>query len=304
MKKSILLFGLILSSMTGYSQNTFPTAANTAVGIGTGSGAVSGTGGLRLKVTSGVSGTSGIQLTNVTSATTTTTGNSKALSVDASGNLILTPVVNTAVAATNIYNADGTLTTSRTITLNNNNLNFNSTTAGGNFFVNGITGKVGIGSLTPTARLDVSGGLPNGVTFATTDEMFDKSLVFNAGTLVNGSTKFRNIRFFDFPQSNFSGLPTTWFGIEDRNDFGRYRFIAETGGSTQMIMLNKSQQELMKIYEDGSDNVTMTFPKPNSYVCIGGTNASDGAELYKLSVKGKVRADEVKVYTAWADCVQ
>ena len=76
---------------TGYTQNTFPTAVNTNVGIGTISPST------RLQITSSTAGTSGVRLTNMTSATSTTTGNSKALSVDSSGNIILTPVLNTAI---------------------------------------------------------------------------------------------------------------------------------------------------------------------------------------------------------------
>ena len=102
MKKRILFFGLFLSSIMGYSQNTFPTAVNTNVGIGTTSPST------RLQITSATAGASGVRLTNMTSATATTTGNSKALSVDASGNIILTPVVNTAPTVTNIYTSDGT----------------------------------------------------------------------------------------------------------------------------------------------------------------------------------------------------
>lgn len=70
-----------------------------------------------------------------------------------------------------------------------------------------------------------------------------------------------------------------------------------------MIMLNKSQQELMKIYEDGNDNVTMTLPKANSSLGIGTSNFVDGTTTYKLAVAGKIRAYEIKVYNTWADYV-
>jgi hypothetical protein len=74
MKKKILFMGALLTFGIGFSQNTFPTASNTAVGIGTGATAVSGAGGLRLKITSGVANTSGVQLTNLTSNSPTTSG--------------------------------------------------------------------------------------------------------------------------------------------------------------------------------------------------------------------------------------
>ncbi|MCV9928326.1 hypothetical protein OIU83_11705 [Flavobacterium sp. LS1R49] len=38
-------------------------------------------------------------------------------------------------------------------------------------------------------------------------------------------------------------------------------------------------------------------------VGIGTTNFTDGADTYKLSVKGKIRAEEIKVYSTWADYV-
>jgi hypothetical protein len=40
-----------------------------------------------------------------------------------------------------------------------------------------------------------------------------------------------------------------------------------------------------------------------SNIGIGTSNFTDGADTYRLSVKGKVRAEEVKVYNTWADYV-
>lgn len=40
-----------------------------------------------------------------------------------------------------------------------------------------------------------------------------------------------------------------------------------------------------------------------SAIGIGTSNFTDGADSYKLSVKGKIRAEEVKVYNTWADYV-
>ncbi len=180
-----------------------------------------------------------------------------------------------------------------------------------------IEGNVGIGIPIPTAKLEVIGtvkatqglfskSLPNGSVFTDYGDKNDKCIVLTAGSVLGTSSGYINTRmfnFYDFPQSNMDAKPVLFFGIEDRNDFGRYRFVAETGGNTQMIILNKSQQETLKFYEDGSDNVTLTLPKANSFIGIGTTSSTDGADIYKLSVKGKIRAEEIKVYNTWADYV-
>ena len=148
----------------------------------------------------------------------------------------------------------------------------------------------------------------------------------------------RMLRFYDFPQSNKDPKPLFWFALEDRNDYNRFRVVAETGGLTQVVISNRLQQELVAIAEDGNDNVFMQLAKSNSRVIIGGfgdypnslghklfvrngsakiegniltdanvgigtSNFTDGADTYRLSVKGKVRAEEIKVYNTWADYV-
>jgi len=50
----------------------------------------------------------------------------------------------------------------------------------------------------------------------------------------------------------------------------------------------------------------LTFSQNKTFsknVGIGTSSFTDGNENYRLSVKGKVRAHEVKVYTDWADFV-
>lgn len=311
MKKFILLSNLFLTGFIGIAQNTFPTGVNTNVGIGTTAPST------RLQITSATAGTSGVRLTNMTSSTATTTGNSKALSVDASGNIILTPVVNTAPTVTNIYNTNGTLLSNRTVTLNNNNLNFNSATAGGNLFINGVNGNVGIGNIAPTAKLDVSGilkanqavftsSLADGQTFSSFLDRNDKCIVAGIGKSIGtgvGYVNTRMINFFDFPVSNFDTKSSFLFSIEDRNDIGRYRMTGETGGTTNLIMLDKTQTEVFKVYDDGNNRTVLSLPKSDSYLGIGTTNFVDGLDTYRLSVKGAIRADRVKVYTTWADYV-
>lgn len=197
-----------------------------------------------------------------------------------------------------------------------------STSTGGavNVLANSPTSNtnVGIGTTNPTAKLEVLGAikatqgiftttsLPNGSVFINSADRNDKCDVLTAGSIIGtgpGYVNTRMLNFYDFPQSNIDTKATLFLGLEDRNDFGRYRFIAETGGKTQMIILNKSQQEVMKLYEDGNDQVTLTLPKADSFIGIGTTSFTDGTDIYRLSVKGAIRADRVKVYTTWADFV-
>lgn len=319
MKKQFLIIGTFLTFGLGYSQNTFPTAANTAVGIGTGTTAVPGTGGLRLKVTSGVANTSGVQLTNLTSASPTTTGLlGKALSVNATGNLVLVPVANSATD-TSIYNTDGTLSANRTVNMNAKNLTFNPSTANSQFFINGTNGNVGIGNVNPSSKLEVTGVLksnqgvfnssqPNGTTYLSGGIKNDKCIVLAAGSEIgtgDGYINTRQLNFYDFPGPNAgSNIGSAFhFGIEDRNDFGRFRMIAYTGGKTYFSVNNRLQQELFTLNEDGNDNVTLALSKPNSFLGIGTTSFVDGTDTYRLAVNGSVRAHRVRVYTTWADFV-
>ena len=308
MKKQFLIIGTFLTCGLGFSQNTFPTGTGTNVGIGTTSPTT------RLQVTSATAGTSGVRLTNLTSTSATTTGNNKALSVDATGNIILTPVVNTQTTDVSIYNNDGTLSTNRTVNMNAKNLTINPSTANSQFFINGTTGNVGIGNISPTSKLDVSGeikgisgifskSLPNNQTFSSWADRNLKCQLFTAGTIIDAPSQARQFNFFDFPTSNFNANPEVFFTIVDRNSKDRLAFNAEASNYSMLRLYDKNENIFVKIIEDGNDKVELTLPKSNSFVGIGTTNFIDGTDIYRLAVKGAIRADRVKVYTTWADFV-
>lgn len=216
---------------------------------------------------------------------------------------------------------------------------------GKQFFVKGdsqFTGIVGIGVDNTSARgkLQIA-GLPNAnYTFIDGNDRWEKSLVLNIGSLVNGTSGSGNrlLTFSDWPVSNLNSKARTWFGIEDRNDNNRLRHWADTDGYSSFHLSDKAQQEFFKVFEVGDNDVAMQLGKSNSRFIIGGytdypnslghklfvqagsakvegnilTDSNigigtstfvDGADTYRLSVKGKMRAEEVKVYTTWADYV-
>ena len=200
--------------------------------------------------------------------------------------------------------------------------------------------NVGIGTTNPVGKLEVVGSgiftnsLPDGSVFTDYTDRNRKCITLAVGSQIANNYS-RMINCFDFPASNLDAKSNVFFGIEDRADMGRFRMIAQTGGNTQLALLNKSQIDVFKVFEDGNDNVYMHLPKSNSRIVIGGygdylpehkfvvrgsskiegdiltdanigigtSNFTDGSDTYRLSVKGKVRAEEVKVYNTWADYV-
>lgn len=296
MKKSYGLLVFICSVAIG--QNTFPTAAGTNVGIGTTSPST------RLQITSGTANTSGVRLTNLTSSSPASASNNKALSVDASGNVVL------ANSAT-LYSGDGTLAANRIVTLNGRSLRFNSNTAANYFFMNGTSGNIGLGTTAPSSMFDVAGkisanslmirnSLANGQVFASGADMYNASSLLTMGSSLPSPSAFRLVNFFDFPSSNLTSKAQTVFNMHDRDGRNRFSYWAEQGGSSNISMADKSGNQALIISENDNTS-TIEMIKPESYIGIGTT--AWNSEGYKLSVNGGIRANRVKVYTDWADYV-
>lgn len=180
--------------------------------------------------------------------------------------------------------------------------------------------NVGIGTDNPEFKLDVDGDFEanQGAFTSELSDGFiwpvgypggyinDSVVALSAGSRIGsgpGYKRTRMLNFFDFPQSNRHVKSKAVFGLEDRADFGRFRYNYETGGFTEMLMMNKIQETFFRVFDDGNDNISLVLSKPNSFVGIGTSSFVDSTDVYRLSVNGAIRAHRVKVYTDWADYV-
>lgn len=162
-------------------------------------------------------------------------------------------------------------------------------------------GNLLVEGLTLTNRLKITNSLPNNQTFANLNERNSKSLIFTGGTFLGGG-EYGTIRFFDFPSSNFNPIPQVYFSIEDRNNSRRLNYYADSGDKGIFQLMNKNQ-EAMLYFKENENTAELILTKPDSYLGIGTNNFTDGSDIYRLSVKGKIRAEEIKVYNTWADYV-
>lgn len=186
-------------------------------------------------------------------------------------------------------------------------------------------------------RASFSKSVPDGTVFANANEEYIESNVLSAGTIVDQAANSKTFNFFDFG-SNSTKPSRIWFSLQTRDDIARLVLSASRGGSTNFTLYDKNQSEFFKLNDDGNNSAYMQLGKSDSRVVIGGwsndpagignklfvKNGSakiegniltdsnigigtssfvDGSNTYRLSVRGKVRAEEVKVYNTWADYV-
>ena len=195
---------------------------------------------------------------------------------------------------------------------------------------------MGIGTTNPKAKLEIEGFPTTNTTYTFLDsgDSFAKSTLLNIGTL-RTTTGARLLTFYDVPPSNIVPNGQTMLAIEDRNDANRLRHHAIANGDSFFRLSDRTQKLVFEVHE-GEESTFMSLRKPDSYFTIGGqqawpmqyrlmvkngnskfegavyvdtnlgigtSNFTDGSDTYRLSVKGKVRAEEVKVYNTWADYV-
>jgi hypothetical protein len=174
--------------------------------------------------------------------------------------------------------------------------------------------------------------------FSSYDEAINQSIIFAAGKTNPANTQRRIFNMYDMSMMSPYNIKAVGFFINDRLGKERFNINIHEGSTTLLTLYDKSQGEFFKINDYGDERgAYLQIPKPNSKVIIGGWsnepimsthkfvvkgssliqgniltdsnigigtyNFTDGLETYRLSVKGKIRAEEVKVYNTWADYV-
>jgi hypothetical protein len=216
-------------------------------------------------------------------------------------------------AQTTIYSGNGTLSSARTVTMSGNSLTFNPTNANSQWFMNGTTGFVGLGTLSPLDRLHVaSGRILIGTNFTTWNETASNwSLKASNGIVVSGMSSAgvgaANPTIDLQNQQNGNMLQMAMV-----NCTGCYSYNAVTNdlvvrGNTagSFIITNEGNGGIKFATKEGNSflpKVQMMIDKLGN---IGiGTGATALAANEKLAVNGLIHTKEVKVdLLNWPDYV-
>ena len=193
-----------------------------------------------------------------------------------------------------------------------------------------LTGKIGIGISSPQVELDVLGEVNSEKMIIEPSSITTDGYLFQIGNNVLNGNRFFNFHFYD----QYDAISETCY---DQNGKVRKDFWA-SDNQTYLTLKNTNQSEIFKVSRDDAYGSYIQMPKSNSRIVIGGLvshlfneghklvvkNGSamiegniltdsnigigtdsfvDGTDTYRLSVYGKVRAHEIKVYTTWADYV-
>ncbi len=142
-----------------------------------------------------------------------------------------------------------------------------------------FTGNVGIGTTSPIANLDILGN--------SNPQIRIKSTLTNTTGWIDLGIATCNSCFSNIALKGDAVLRTYPSGV-----------------AKNLIITNKNGGAIIFGNSPSSDNDvnSMQINKIGN-VSMGNITDVDGLDVYKLSVKGKMRANSVKVYTTWADYV-
>ncbi len=175
-------------------------------------------------------------------------------------------------------------------------------------------------------------------TFIDWNDVQEKSIVLSAGKTIPSSSNKRLFNIHDISMDMWGSLTNgTILNMYDRSGKSRFSVSAYEGNGSSLELKNKNENIIFRANANSTSGGYVDMPDTNSKFIIGGwsndpiiathkfvvkgssliqgniitdsnigigtSSFSDGNDTYKLSVKGKVRAEEVKVYNTWADYV-
>ncbi len=144
-------------------------------------------------------------------------------------------------------------------------------------------GKIGLGTTSPEAKLHVNGNIKIGRQGI--GGTYSSSQVQGIWSIAPNYT-------INTSANDFGTQYGIVYGYQSIGSANNTKKPMPSGWGHQILYVN-----------NGTRNAAISMSYGHAYfrgdVCIGTINSSG----YKLSVKGKIRADEVKVYTSWADYV-